>query len=92
MVRMSTRQAVDLEHRVGVDLRRRRACGLLTAVMSSAFVVLVKRDRRFCGTVRRHRWPGSVAMRAQAARMVADTVVMTMATPGKNDSHQAVCR
>ena len=65
------------------------------AVMTSSqirFVVLAKRDRRFCGTVRRHRCPGSVAMRAQAARMVADTVVMTMARPGKNDSHHAVCR
>ena len=83
-------QAVDL-----AAPGRRRAFGgrvFCDSGHERAFVVLVKRDRRFCGTVRRHRCPGSVAMRAQAARMVADTVVMTMARPGKNDSHHAVCR
>ena len=83
-------QAVDLEYRVGVEVLGGRV--FCDSGHERAFVVLVKRDRRFCGTVSRHRCPGSVAMRAQAARMVAETVVMTMATPGKNDSHQAVCR
>ena len=50
------------------------------------------RRRRARGTVRRQRWPGSVAIRAHAARIVADTVVTTMARPGKNDSHHAVCK
>ena len=83
-------EAVDLEYRVGVERVGGRV--FCDSGHDRAFVVLAKRDRRFCGTVRRHRCPGSVAMRAQAARMVADTVVMTIATPGKNDSHQAVCR
>ena len=51
-----------------------------------------KNRLRALGVVSRHRWPGSVAMRAHAASIVADTVVMTIARPGKNDSHHAVCR
>ena len=31
-------------------------------------------------------------MRSQAASMFAAMAVITMATPGKMDSHQAVCR
>ena len=92
MVRMSTVRPSTSQGGIGVD---RVGGGRVIGGMRSSrepFAVLAKRDRRFCGTVSRHRWPGSVAMRAQAARMVADTVVMTMARPGKNDSHHAVCR
>ena len=45
------------------------------------------RRRRPC----RQRCPGSVASRAQAARTVADTVVTTMARPGKTAIHHELC-
>ena len=37
-------------------------------------------------------WAGSVAIRSQAARTLAAMVVTTIATPGKIESHHAVCR
>ena len=46
---------------------------------------------RLRGSVRRQRWAGSVAMRSHAASTLAATVVTTMASPGKKDSHHAIC-
>ena len=48
-------QAVDVEDGFGVDLVDRRGLWSTDSGHESAFVVLVNLDRRFCGTVRRHR-------------------------------------
>ena len=65
---------------------RMRTC----ASMSQETVAIIRLRAFFC--CRRHRWPGSVASRNQAASMFAATVVITIATPGRTDCHHASVR